>query len=76
LVGASPELLVRKTGTRVESVALAGSARRGSDADEDERYGRALLASDKDRREHEMAALTVETALGEISRRIVRDAEP
>lgn len=76
LVGASPELLVRKTGTRVESVALAGSARRGAEPAEDQRFGRALLASDKDRREHEMAALTVETALSEIARRIVRDAEP
>jgi menaquinone-specific isochorismate synthase len=76
LVGASPELLVRKTGTRVESVALAGSAGRGADAAEDERMGRALLDSDKDRREHEMAALTVETALSEIARRVVRDAEP
>ncbi len=76
LVGASPELLVRRTGHRIESVALAGSARRSSDPDEDERIGRRLLDSDKDRREHDMAARSVADALGSICDRIIGDAEP
>jgi menaquinone-specific isochorismate synthase len=76
LVGASPELLVRRTGRRLDSVALAGSARRSDDPEEDERIGRRLLESDKDRREHEMAAWSVAEALGEMCDRVVADAEP
>lgn len=76
LVGASPELLLRKTGTHVESVALAGSARRSPDPEEDRSIGMALLASDKDRREHEMAADSVGEALRLLCERVVRDAEP
>lgn len=76
LVGASPELLVRRTGHRLDSVALAGSARRSDDPAEDELIGRRLLESDKDRREHEMAARSVAEALGEICDRVVADAEP
>ena len=59
LVGATPELLVRRFGREVSSLALAGSAARGSDETEDLRIGEALLASKKDRWEHELAATTV-----------------
>lgn len=52
LVGASPELLVAKTGSQVRSHPLAGSARRGRTAAEDHAAGQALLHSDKDQREH------------------------
>lgn len=53
LLGASPELLVRKTGTLFSSLPLAGTARRNlSDAREDTRAGEALMASAKDRHEH------------------------
>lgn len=52
LVGATPELLVSKKGDAVVSHPLAGSARRGADPVLDRRAGAALLASDKDRREH------------------------
>ncbi len=51
-VGASPELLVRRSGRRFEAVPLAGSAPRGSDPGEDRLLGDALLASAKDREEH------------------------
>lgn len=60
LVGATPELLVSREGTRIVSHPLAGSARRVPDAAEDRRAGEALLRSDKDRREH---ALVVESIL-------------
>lgn len=76
LVGASPELLVRVDDVTVESVALAGSARRSGDPVEDEQIGKALLASDKDRREHEMAAASVGRVLGEVCERMLRDPEP
>ncbi len=63
LIGATPELLVRRTGRDVESVALAGTAARGADDRADQAAGAALLASDKDRREHDLAARSVAAAL-------------
>lgn len=76
LLGASPELLIRTRGRRVESVPLAGSAHRDPDPVVDERLGKELLASPKDRREHEMAAASVGRVLGELCERLVRDPEP
>jgi menaquinone-specific isochorismate synthase len=76
LVGASPELLVRMEDRHVVSQALAGSARRSDDPLEDERIGKALLDSDKDRREHESAAASVGRALGEVCSQLERDLEP
>jgi isochorismate synthase len=52
LIGATPELLVSKTGAEVLSHPLAGSARRMPDAAEDRKAADRLLASDKNRREH------------------------
>ena len=52
--GATPELLVRLQDSRVETMALAGSARRGRTADEDALLGAELLASAKDRHEHQI----------------------
>ena len=57
-LGATPERLVRTVGRSFETVAIAGSAARGADADEDARLAAALLASEKDREEH---AVVVET---------------
>ncbi|MBS7539015.1 isochorismate synthase [Ancylobacter lacus] len=65
LVGATPELLLAKSGARVASHPLAGSARRRPDdpaADAD--AARALLASAKDRREH---AAVAEAVLDELA---------
>ncbi|MBW6528625.1 isochorismate synthase [Sphingomonas sp. RHCKR7] len=52
LVGASPEMLVRRAGAQVQTCPLAGSARRVADPCDDARVARGLLESDKDRREH------------------------
>jgi len=51
-VGASPELLVARTGRWFQTRPLAGSAGRGADAEGDRRLGDSLLASVKDRAEH------------------------
>lgn len=56
-VGATPELLARVDGDRLETAALAGSAPRGERAPEDRARAAALHASVKDRAEH---ALVVE----------------
>jgi salicylate biosynthesis isochorismate synthase/menaquinone-specific isochorismate synthase len=55
-IGASPELLLRRSGASVSTVALAGSTRRSSDPAVDDHLGEQLLRSDKDRREHAIVA--------------------
>ena len=52
LVGSSPEVLIKKQGSTITAFPLAGSSARLADPDEDERAGRALLHSGKDRAEH------------------------
>jgi menaquinone-specific isochorismate synthase len=76
LLGATPELLVRRRGDRVTSLALAGSTPRGSDEREDQRLGAALLASDKDRREHEFAARSVADVLASVTSSLSVSDEP
>jgi len=51
-LGATPEQLVRVEGGRVETAALAGSARRGRSPEEDVRFGRELTLSKKEQAEH------------------------
>jgi salicylate biosynthesis isochorismate synthase/menaquinone-specific isochorismate synthase len=55
-LGASPELLVRRSGAGASSVALAGSTRRSSDPAVDDHLAQQLLRSDKDRREQRIVA--------------------
>jgi menaquinone-specific isochorismate synthase len=63
LVGATPELLVRRLGRAVDSVVLAGTAARGADPDADTALGDELLASQKDRDEHTHAVASVRAVL-------------
>jgi isochorismate synthase len=64
-IGASPELLLRRSGASVSTVALAGSIRRSSDPAVDDHLGEQLLRSDKNRREQRI-----------VSERIVRTLRP
>ena len=63
LVGASPELLVRRTGDRVVSRVLAGTTARGSDPADDQSRVDALLRSAKDQEEHRYALESLVEAL-------------
>ncbi|MFC4536722.1 isochorismate synthase [Sphaerisporangium dianthi] len=63
LVGASPELLIAKSGTRVVSWPLAGSAPRSHDPALDRARAAALMTSDKDLREHEYVVRSVSQVL-------------
>jgi menaquinone-specific isochorismate synthase len=63
LVGATPELLIRREGRELTSLVLAGTAPRGSSPAADEALGAALLASVKDVEEHHYAVANVRTAL-------------
>lgn len=63
LAGATPELLVRRTGDLVMSRVLAGTVRRKGDDATDATLAEALLGSDKDLEEHEYAVHSVARAL-------------
>lgn len=65
-LGATPERLVRVRGNRLWTMALAGTARRGATAAEDRALGAALLASDKDRREHAAVVDAVRGVLAQV----------
>lgn len=62
-VGASPERLVRCRVGEIEVSALAGTARRGDDDEDDARIGEAFLANAKDRHEH---AIVVRMLVGSL----------
>jgi salicylate biosynthesis isochorismate synthase len=62
-LAASPELLVRREGLSVSTVALAGSAPRGTNATDDVRLGRDLLDSAKNRGEQSIVQRRIERAL-------------
>ncbi|OBF84445.1 hypothetical protein A5791_24160 [Mycobacterium sp. 852002-51163_SCH5372311] len=63
LVGASPELLVARSGNRVVCQPFAGSAPRAADPDVDAAHGAALAASAKDRHEHQLVIDAMRAAL-------------
>jgi salicylate biosynthesis isochorismate synthase/menaquinone-specific isochorismate synthase len=62
-IGASPELLARRSGAGVSTVALAGSTRRSSDPAVDDHLGEQLLRSDKNRREQRIVTDRIVRAL-------------
>lgn len=63
LVGASPELLVARSGDRVECRPFAGSAPRLADPKADAANGAALASSAKDRHEHQLVVEAIRAAL-------------
>ena len=63
LIGATPEMLVRRTGDSVTSRVLAGTVRRSSDATSDASLAESLLDSAKDHAEHAYAVQSVAHAL-------------
>lgn len=76
LLGVSPELLVRKEGTRFISNPLAGSAMRMADADADRRSADALAASDKDHHEHRFVTEDIAARIGELCTTLDVPARP
>ncbi|MEK9810831.1 MAG: chorismate-binding protein, partial [Candidatus Nanopelagicales bacterium] len=63
MVGATPELLVRRTGDDVLSRVLAGTVKRRGEDSVDASLAQALLGSGKDLEEHEYAVHSVARAL-------------
>lgn len=76
LVGASPELLVRRLGRHAESLVLAGTVARGGDAAEDAALESELLASSKNAIEHRIAADSVREVFASVAADTVSDGAP
>ena len=74
--GASPELLVRRTGAGATTVALAGSTRRSADPAVDDHLAERLLHSPKERSEHEIVAKRIERMLRPVSVWVESAPEP
>ena len=68
--GASPELLIRRTGAHAFSQPMAGSVARGTTEAEDERLASELRASAKDNAEHELVSRFVVSALKPLARSV------
>jgi menaquinone-specific isochorismate synthase len=64
MVGATPELLIRRDGDQVSALVLAGTAPRGGSQAEDEALGAALLADAKNTEEHAYAVASMRETLG------------
>ncbi len=67
LAGASPEMLVRKTGDLVETRPIAGTRPRGETLEEDRRLAAELLADPKERAEHVMLVDLGRNDIGKVS---------
>ncbi len=68
VLGASPEVMVRKEGERVELRPIAGTRPRGSSPEEDHRLEEELLADPKERAEHVMLVDLGRNDLGRVCR--------
>lgn len=76
LVGATPEMLVSRTGMTVVANPLAGSIPREQDPEADRAAGESLLASAKDRDEHRVVVEAVAEGLRPFCRTLAVPAEP
>ena len=76
LIGASPELLVRREGQRVSTLALAGSTRRSADPAVDDHLGEQLLRDASYREEHAIVARRIERTLRAHAVWVTAGAEP
>jgi menaquinone-specific isochorismate synthase len=76
LVGATPELYIRREGDQVTSLVLAGTAPRGGSPAEDDALGAGLLSSAKNVEEHGYAVADVRAALEPLCAELAVAPEP
>ena len=69
-IGATPERLVYAQDGKLHTAALAGSAPRGANAEEDRRLGCELLRSPKNRGEHEIVIAMLRDSLARLCSRV------
>jgi anthranilate synthase component 1 len=67
VVGSSPEMLLRVSGSKLEYRPIAGTHPRGRDEAEDERLEKAMLSDEKERAEHVMLVDLGRNDLGRVS---------
>jgi anthranilate synthase component I len=67
VVGSSPEMLLRVTGSKLEYRPIAGTHPRGRDEAEDARLEKAMLSDEKERAEHVMLVDLGRNDLGRVS---------
>ncbi|MBB6171464.1 menaquinone-specific isochorismate synthase [Nocardiopsis mwathae] len=76
MVGATPELLVRREGGRIGSLVLAGTRARGATPQEDQRLAAELTTSAKDLEEHEYAIESLRAALAPLAEAVETPDRP
>ncbi len=76
LVGATPELLVRRRDALVVSRPMAGTAPRGDTLDDDRRMVARMKSSNKEGREHRVVVEAVRAALGPVCEEVSASAQP
>ena len=76
LIAASPELLVRREGQRVSTMALAGSSRRSADPAVDAHLGERLLRDPSYREEHAIVVRRIERTLNRHAIWVASSPEP
>jgi menaquinone-specific isochorismate synthase len=76
LVGATPELLIRREGRKVSSLVLAGTMARGGSKADDTALSAALLASAKNAEEHRYSVESVRELLAPLCGELAVDPAP
>jgi len=76
LVGATPELLVRRRDALVVSRPMAGTAPRGDTLDDDRRLLAKMRSSNKEGREHRVVVDAVRAALAPVCEEVSASAQP
>ncbi len=76
MLGATPELYIRRTGRELYSLVLAGTAPRGATPEQDRALGEELLASAKNQEEHQYGVADVRAALAPLCSDLRIDAAP
>ena len=71
-LGITPELLYRRSGSKIESEAIASTRPRGQTLEEDERLAAELRESEKEQREHLMVLERMESLLQQFCRKTER----
>ena len=76
LLGATPETLVHLDGKNLVTAAIAGTAPRKADPEDDRGEAAQLVASRKEQREHRLVVRAMQEALGPLCRRLTIDTSP
>jgi isochorismate synthase len=75
-LGATPERLVRTSGRRFETAAIAGTIRRGANAAEDESLAAQLMTSEKDREEQRIVVAAIRDLLAPVVSSLEIESRP